>query len=150
MFRFQVEQKLTGKKRDWRRSTFTAWAKNVLASVEPVDYIDKVSAIQWLVGWATNANVSNAVKFCVSISWRICLRGMPVCFHVIQRSDREIDDHDDEQEKQFAEDCFNQLTKKTVQYGLSSKQEKCRSQRLKQWIWLALFGGLNLQIGLSC
>ena len=49
---------------------------------------------------------------------------MPVCFHVIQRSDRKINDHDDEQEKQFAEDCFNELTKKTVQYGLSSKQEK--------------------------
>ena len=49
---------------------------------------------------------------------------MPVCFHVIQRSDRKINDHDDEQEKQFAEDCFNELTKKTVQYRLSSKQEK--------------------------
>ena len=37
---------------------------------------------------------------------------MPVCFHVIQRSDRKINDHDDKQEKQFAEDYFNQLTKK--------------------------------------
>ena len=137
-------------KRDWRRSAFAAWAKNVLASVEPADFIDKGSAIQWLGDWATNAHAASAVKFCVSISWRICLRGMPVCFHVIQRSDRKIDDHDDEQEKQFAEDCFNQLTKKSVQYGLSSKQEKCWSQRLKQRIWLALFGGLNLQIGLSC
>ena len=42
---------------------------------------------------------------------------MPVCFHVIQRSDREIDDHDDEQVKQFAEDCFNQLTKKPSSTG---------------------------------
>ena len=37
---------------------------------------------------------------------------MPVRFHVIQRSDHKIDNHDDEQEKQFTEDCFNQLTKK--------------------------------------
>ena len=59
---------------------------------------------------------------------------MPVCFHVIQRSDREIDDHDDEQEKQFAEDCFNQLTKKPSSTGCQGKQEKCRSQRLKQRI----------------
>ena len=42
---------------------------------------------------------------------------MHVCFHLIQQSDRKIDDHDDEQEKQFAEDCFNQLTKKPSSTG---------------------------------
>ena len=34
-----------------------------------------------------------------------------------KRSDRKIDDHDDKQEKQFAEDCFNQLTEKTSSTG---------------------------------
>ena len=43
-----------------------------------------------------------------------------MCFHAIQRTDRKIDDRDDEQEKQFAEDCFNQL-KKSVEDGSSSK-----------------------------
>ena len=74
-------------------------------------------------------------------------------FHAIQRSDPGIDDRfkqtrDDEPEQQFAEDHFDQL-KKNIHDGLWSKG-KMSKPAFNQRIWIALFGGLNRQIGFSC
>ena len=72
------------------------------------------------------------MKFCVVKEFvSVALR---MCFQAIQRSDCKIDDHfktelDDEPERQFAENRFNQVKTKSVHDGLSS-EGKCRSQCL--------------------
>ena len=56
---------------------------------------------------------------------------------------------DDEPKQQFAEDHFDQL-KKTSTTGCEVLKGKMLKPVFNQRIWIALFGGLNRQIGFSC